>query len=422
MNLGQNKQERSIEIQKLLNQGSNETYNLQNDTDFDTYPVHHVDIGLPKYRITNTRTKFDQVIYLKNDSSIDDDFFSDPERLDVQKAQHSILQSVYRKKGLYNRFKNKVKQDDPLVMSIDGFIISGNRRLSIFRELVESDSRKYSYLRTVKIVIYPFDVDSLQAEKLEATLETDESTKLNFDWINISMKFIDIIDAATEPDHGYDEILSNYSNSEYINYKLRDKQISEIDMWYDAGKNALRLVESEQMGKDEIIQQQQVFKDWAKNSRSFSGSHLKKEIYDRVAETIIKTDSSDIGDRKYKYINNYKKYFDHWIKHEIEQNNLFLKPPLEQQVAISTRLKDEPKEKIFNDVIETINLFIAQDKFKSKANALLKILEDVSSKLQLSTSVITENTIWGGVDQHVNEIEKLLKKIKIEYKKNKGHD
>jgi hypothetical protein len=419
MKLGENKQERSIEIQRLLPQGSNETYNLQIDeTNFETYPVHHVKLGFPKYRITNTRTKFDQVLYIKNNNHIDSEFFSDHERLDVQEAQHNILQSVYHKKGLYIRFENKVKQDDPLVMSIDGFIISGNRRLAIFRDLVESDSRNYNYLKTVKIVIYPFEVDSLKVEKLEAILETDESTKLNFEWINVAMKFIDIMKGYTDPDHGYDEILSNYSNSEYINGKRKDKQISEIDMWIDAGNHALRLVDSEQMNKEDIIQQQQVFKDWAKNSRSFTGSHIKKRIYDRVAETIIKTDSSDIGDRKYKYINHFRKHFDRWFNLEIEQNDLILKSPIEQQVAIEKRLKEEPKEIIFNDVIDKINLFNDQDRFKSKANALLKLLEEVSSKLNLSTSVITDNTIWGGVEDHVKEIERLLKKIKIEYKKN----
>jgi hypothetical protein len=419
MKLGKNKQERSIEINRLLPQGSKETYNLQiNETDFETYSVHHVELDFPKYRITNTRTKFDQVFYIKNNKHIDSEFFSDHERLDVQEAQHNILKDVYRKKGLYNRFKSKVKQDDPLVMAIDGFIISGNRRLAIFRDLVESDSRNYDYLKTVKIIIYPYEVDSLQAEKLEAILETDESTKLNFEWINVAMKFIDIMKGSTDPDYGYDEILSNYSNSEYIKLKRRDKQIGEIDMWIDAGNNALRLVESEQMEKEDIILQRQVFKDWAKNSRSFSGSHVIKEIYDRVAEIIIKTDSSDIGDRKYKYINHFRKHFDRWFKLEIEQNKLILKPSMEQEVAIAKRLKEEPEEIIFNDVIDKINLFNDQEKFKSKANALLKLLAEVSSKLHLSTSIITDHTNWGGVEDHVKVIEGLLRKIKIEYKKN----
>ena len=418
MEFGANKQNRSVKIQPLLRKGSDETYNLKiNEIDSEKFFVHSVSLGFPKYRITNTRTKFAQLVYIKN-NDLHTDFFSDPERLDVQEAQHSILQVVYRKKGLYDEFKGGVKQIDPLIMTIDGFIISGNRRLAVLRDLVEIDSQDYDYFKTIKIVVYPYEVDSDQVRKLEAIQETDKSTKLNFDWINVAMAFSERMAAHTDPDHGYNDVLSDYANSEYITGKRRSKQISEIDMWIDASDHALRLLASGEIDEVEIINQVQVFKDWAKNSKLLKGSHIKKQIYNRVAETIIKTDSSEVGDRKYKYINQFYKHFDRWINSEIEEKELILKTPLQREVIIETHLKEKPEKKIFDDIIAKVELFNDQDKFKKSANALLSILADVSSKLSITTSVITDFTIWDGVGDHINAIEKLLKGIKREHKRN----
>ena len=418
MEFGANKQERSLKIQPLLTKGSNETYILKVDVkDTEKFFVHSVPVGFPKYRISNTRTKFDQLVYIKNNGK-DTDFFNDHERLDVQEVQHSILKGVYRKKGLYDEFKSKVKQIDPLIMTIDGFIISGNRRLAVFRELVEKDSQNYDYLKTVKIVVFPHEVDSDKVKKLEAIQETDISTKLNFDWINVAMEFSERMAAYEDPDHGYNAVLSDYVKSKYIEGTRRSKQVSEIDMWIDASEHALRLLSSDEMDEVEIINQVQVFKDWAKNSRLLKGSHIKKQIYNRVAETIIKSDSSEIGDRKYTYINKFYKHFDRWFNSEVEEKKLITKTPLEREVKIETDLKEKPEKKIVDDIIAKVDLFSAQENFKKSANAVLKLLADVSSKLSMTTSVITDFTIWDGVGDHINAIEKLLKGIKQEHKKN----
>ena len=138
--------------------------------EFDIFPIP---IDLPKYRLKNVRSKFQQRGFLIDEHNQEllknfenpKKFFDKEESRDVQRVQHKLLQNVYNQEGLYDAFKGGETPLDPLVITIDGFVISGNRRLAIFRDLYSKDADKYHYLKEVKAIFVPYPNNSEAVKK-----------------------------------------------------------------------------------------------------------------------------------------------------------------------------------------------------------------------------------------------------------------
>src|SRR5688572_6447600 len=107
----------------------------------ELHEVFHVSVELPKYRLDNTRTLALQEQYIYS-NDLSEDFFNEVESDKVQEIQHNLLKTLIgstdKEKDLISYFSNQT-QTEPLILTHDGFVISGNRRLCAFRELLEED-------------------------------------------------------------------------------------------------------------------------------------------------------------------------------------------------------------------------------------------------------------------------------------------
>lgn len=113
--------------------------------------IVEVPIELLVYRIENIRTKSLQKQWLVTHPECEKNFFSvDSESIEVQEAQHQILQSLANKEGLLNAFKNgNLQQKEALIATDEGVVVNGNRRLCVWRTLYYSDRIKYNHFQTV---------------------------------------------------------------------------------------------------------------------------------------------------------------------------------------------------------------------------------------------------------------------------------
>jgi hypothetical protein len=133
-----------------------------------------IETDFPLYRIQSGRTDRAQSAYLDQHPQLPKDFFADPEDPKVQKAQHEILLKMISERELDADLKER-GQRAPLVLTFDGTVVDGNRRLVALRE----DKEQYA-----EAVVLPDDAQSHEIYETEIELQMQRETKAPYDWID----------------------------------------------------------------------------------------------------------------------------------------------------------------------------------------------------------------------------------------------
>jgi hypothetical protein len=134
-----------------------------------------VKTDFPLYRIQTGRTHKKQLAYLRQHRDhLPKDFFHDPEDPRVQAAQHEILLELISEKNLDDDLKHR-PQANPIVLTKDGYIVDGNRRVAALR------TQKADY---VTAVVLPEDADPLDIYLTEFELQLVQDTKAEYDWLD----------------------------------------------------------------------------------------------------------------------------------------------------------------------------------------------------------------------------------------------
>ena len=133
-----------------------------------------VEIDFPLYRIQSGRTHRAQGQYLDEHRELPTDFFDDPEDPKVQHAQHQILQRMIAEMDLDKDLKDR-GQLAPLVLTPDGYVVDGNRRLAALR------NKREEY---ADAVVLPADAESHEIYETEIELQMQRETKAPYNWID----------------------------------------------------------------------------------------------------------------------------------------------------------------------------------------------------------------------------------------------
>jgi hypothetical protein len=151
-------------------------------------PVIQLPIDVPIYRMENFRTFTDQSEIIKARKLAPDYFSSGQEVESVQQIQHGIL-ARHARKG----FKDSVtpvidvlrqqRQRYPILISSSGVVVNGNRRLAAMRDLLAEDRVAYRHFNTVNCAVLPEDATVEEIVDIEASLQAQPETKLEYDWI-----------------------------------------------------------------------------------------------------------------------------------------------------------------------------------------------------------------------------------------------
>ncbi len=140
-------------------------------------PEIRVDSDYLLYRLNNSRTFRQQLRYLRNHPELPKNFFTnDPEATEAQKAQEEILLQMIDESGQDFEYDLDEKgQEDPAIISYDGFIINGNRRVAALRK----NNKKY-----IRCVMLPQDSNSKDFYEIEQRLQISRDFKEPYHWIN----------------------------------------------------------------------------------------------------------------------------------------------------------------------------------------------------------------------------------------------
>ena len=127
------------------------------------YPVYKYPIKELYYNIDNGRMRIERNEWEENEGRVLDQYEDGPISKDIllglDKAKTKELKGDIRKKG----------QIEPGVITFDGVVINGNRRMAVIEELHEEDSSgKWTFLEAVRL---PEDISEENVWKIEVNLQ-----------------------------------------------------------------------------------------------------------------------------------------------------------------------------------------------------------------------------------------------------------
>ncbi|MBG7614690.1 hypothetical protein IWC96_05260 [Brevundimonas sp. BAL450] len=146
-------------------------------------PIIRIPIDLPKYRMANGRTASLQVEHLAMNPGLRSDLFTgDPEMWDAQEAQHELLLKLGRLSDLDGYFEDAAHQQvNPLLLDENGFVVNGNRRLSMWRQLLHDEPEKYGHFEHIEVVVLPHATEK-DLNRLEAQLQIEKDIRADYSW------------------------------------------------------------------------------------------------------------------------------------------------------------------------------------------------------------------------------------------------
>ena len=224
-----------------------------------TLDVKSIEIDKLKYRIKNNRTRSAQNIwvekneekiieYIKEHSLIDykprvnyDKRTNwlreqDPEHEIIQKIQHEILnKNNIKKNRIFKEFsEDGVEQEEPLIINKDGFVLSGNRRLSCFRQLAYHEINES--LRLAEIVYWSNSTPE-QENNVEQRRDGGEPVDEPYDWFSTGEWIEDQIKGqeANGYDVDYDEICRETKRNKKEVEKFRKRYKNALTFIADQG-------------------------------------------------------------------------------------------------------------------------------------------------------------------------------------------
>jgi len=135
------------------------------------------------YRLENYRTK-DRQLSLMASGKRPTGFFDATRREDpsVQQAQHEILVEQSKRgsgesiKPIFDELDRVAEQTEDLLISADGVVVNGNRRLSAMRELY-SLGGKFKGFEQILCAVLPESASPDEIRKLEIGLQMQPETK-----------------------------------------------------------------------------------------------------------------------------------------------------------------------------------------------------------------------------------------------------
>ncbi|NQU35435.1 MAG: hypothetical protein HQ521_19590 [Bacteroidetes bacterium] len=418
MKFGENRPDRITTIEALINGPKPKTTESISITDYDNeaFPKYKVDIWLPKYRIQNTRTLAHQIEYMNASGNME--LFDDPESDISQQGQHEILKEMLDEEGLFNFFKEGTKQQNALIMTRDGFVISGNRRLSCWRELYFSDIKKYQHLSSIDVCFLEHPNNSPEIDKIEALQETGKSIQSKFGWFQMAMKFQEILNAFGEdPTIGYTRIIRLYQNSEYITKKLDKGRIEDVNRWIDIADKAKKMMIDDKVSLEFILKSKLVFEAWfdcqLKEDKDIKV--VDYDIFDKIAHDIVLVDPKVTKIRnKHHAIQDISKHYKKLKTKLIDQHELLVHHHPEAEI-LKVLNRDSVKDNI-EKVIEHIDIIKFNENNKNKREIAKNNIIKAQQFLKEGEDNLTIDSKIDGVEDRIKQINIHINRIKSKIK------
>ena len=336
-------------------------------------PVVRLAIDLPIYRMRNGRTQVEQYQYLEETGQSENFFENGEEDISAQQAQHKILLKLAKdEKGpIYQELEDIGIQSESLLLTSDGVVLNGNRRLAAMRDLFGRDARSYESFSHIDAVILPTEANEQDLELLEAELQMARETKLEYGWVERRLKLRRHADVMNIP---REQIKATYrfQREEEINVELQQLALAEEYLERYLGKpHSYR----------EVGQSEQLFKDLEKALRGKSG--VEAEVR-RLLGYLLAKEARNLGNRVYRYNPIFGRAFDKVMTRYAEDEGIDLTVPAADETADDTPDDNDPLDglgeverspyEVFKSVLED------HDKTEATAEKISRVFESLKEQ------------------------------------------
>ena len=406
------------EFKKLLAKPGDATTRVVLQGKTQDIRIVRVPIELPKYRLANGRTVSLQAEYLALKPKVRRDLFSgDPELWDAQEAQHELLLKLGKLSDLQKFFEDTAnKQVDAIILDENGFVVNGNRRLAVWRELLIQPGGAYGHFRHVDVAVLPH-CDEKEIDRLEAALQIAKDIKANYSWDSKANMML----AKQKRDKFSDQELAD----------LYDMKKSDVEELFDMRSYADEYLRSR--GKTDmwslVSEQEFAFKRLVSSRQKVTGIG-SQEVFKQAAFTLM-DNPDEAGGRLYEAIPA--------IVESLDQ----VKEKLRQEFAVQPVASDAGLEAIFGGApaagqADPLDIPLAKEiqKPENSTKARKIIVEVIESQKQLKKDAKSANYLLDccakaqallaaavkdgfrpeskltGVDKQLDQIESQVKKIR----------
>lgn len=153
-------------------------------------PVIEAPQELLLYRVENGRLIADLEEYALDQGRRLADLSAEQESQEVQQLLHGFLLAKARdpRGPIFQELQRQAQQVEPLLITADGVLVNGNRRLAAMRELLSQDGDRYARFATIAVAVLPEGAGVADMEAVEAALQMAPETKLAYGWLNRRLK------------------------------------------------------------------------------------------------------------------------------------------------------------------------------------------------------------------------------------------
>lgn len=399
MTLSRTLDQRILIIDKLLNK-PDEFKSLPFKKNDYKCPVINIAPENLIYRIENTRTISKQREYIAENDCPSDFFSSDRSEVEeVQEAQHKILTSEVDDE-LKHAFEMQGGQIEPILITKEGVVINGNRRLCLMRHNNQD-------LIKCQVVIDP-NLEGKDAE-IEAWIDIAPTAKREYKWHAVGLSMIEL----SEKGYSNKQIaeMKGFVSPREVAIRMKATQIAEEQLFLAGTKDKWSIVDDTK----------QTYEDNASKK-------LPDVIDRRVAElttiAINTASNSAAGTRRYepnkKALNNIKvirNYFEKIAGNKEEIQNQF-----SDEIETVTTIDESSIKSIISSpekvdtFVEEIIEILDEDQEKKADIGKKKLLQtkvDQAAKLLLSAKDLTNESGYevDGIRDKIDEMQESIKKI-----------
>lgn len=178
------------------------------------------------YRAANGRLTADLQERFKGNDAALSGFLDGEEQEEVQRLLHNLLLGKAGDLGgpVFQELQRVAQQVEPLLITADGVVVNGNRRLAAMRELLHRDASRYGSFSNISVACLPEDAQRNDIEFVEASLQMAPETKLVYGWLNRRIKLREQLEVLKLP---VERIVESYRFKTEAELKT---EIAELDL------------------------------------------------------------------------------------------------------------------------------------------------------------------------------------------------
>lgn len=172
-------------------------------------PVYRLPINLLYFNIKNGRFAAEYIELRKKEGR--EVMAEDPN--DAKKIHSLLIELDIKQSSILMEDLKKYGQREPGIISNDGYVINGNRRMAVLKSLYENGNDQFGYMLVARL---PQNVTSQDLWKIEAGIQLSRRVQLDYGPINTLLKFKEGIDAGLTPAQIASSLYGGFTEEEIL--------------------------------------------------------------------------------------------------------------------------------------------------------------------------------------------------------------